>query len=330
MISIIIPVYNVELYLNKCIESVVKSTFANWEVILVDDGSTDSSGEICDAWAEKDSRIKVVHQQNNGVSSARNTGLKCCSGDYVAFIDADDYISEDMYEKLYQKITDTNSDIAVCGYYEENAETKQQKSFLPGKGIYEKSEAVKEYINNGGCHLTIWNKLFKKSICYNSNNQMILFPTDLTIGEDAVWLLNVTMNAKKVICIDEPKYIYIVNRADSAVTKSKRENKIPGCKSRLEASKRGYELLKKHNIDCCYLMYRRCVFSAKDIICAYYLLGNSEETKNWIDVFHTYLSSYKNMIGKHSDRMFILKNTLIYYSIKLHLPSGITKLLLNM
>ena len=100
MLSIIVPVYNVEKYIGKCIESIVNQTYKDLEIILVDDGSTDNSGKICDEWARKDKRIKVIHKKNGGLSDARNAGLDICTGDYIGFVDSDDYIELNMYEDL--------------------------------------------------------------------------------------------------------------------------------------------------------------------------------------------------------------------------------------
>ena len=119
LISIIIPVYGVEEYLNQCLESVVNQTYANLEIILVDDGSKDNCPAMCDGWANKDSRIKVVHKENGGLSSARNAGLDIFTGEYVAFVDSDDYIAQDMYELLYSRAKEGNYDIVDCGYYSE-------------------------------------------------------------------------------------------------------------------------------------------------------------------------------------------------------------------
>ena len=104
MISVIVPIYNVEKYLIKCIESIINQTYKDLEIILVDDGSTDSSGKICDEFATKDNRIKVIHKKNGGLSSARNIGLDICKGNYISFIDSDDYIELDMYEKMIKII----------------------------------------------------------------------------------------------------------------------------------------------------------------------------------------------------------------------------------
>ena len=117
-ISIIVPVYNVERYLGKCINSILNQTFADFELILVDDGSTDRSGYICDDYKKKDNRIKVIHKENGGLSSARNAGLDIAKEKYIGFVDSDDFINKNMYEFLYKDIKVNNSDIAICDYEE--------------------------------------------------------------------------------------------------------------------------------------------------------------------------------------------------------------------
>ena len=114
-VYVIVPVYNVELYLNRCIESIVTQTYTNLEIILVDDGSTDNSGKLCDEWARKDNRIKVVHKKNAGLGFARNTGLDHANGDYVVYIDSDDYVAENMIETLLTALTKNKADTVYCG-----------------------------------------------------------------------------------------------------------------------------------------------------------------------------------------------------------------------
>ena len=118
MISVIVPIYNVEQYLKKCIESIISSTYANLEIILVDDGSTDGSGKICDEFQAKDKRIRVVHKKNGGLSDARNVGLEIARGEFVSFIDSDDYIDSEMFEEVLTQF-DKNTDIVIYGRYVE-------------------------------------------------------------------------------------------------------------------------------------------------------------------------------------------------------------------
>ena len=115
LISVIVPVYKVEAYLDKCISSIVGQTYRNLEIILVDDGSPDNCGAICDAWAEQDSRIKVIHKENGGLSDARNAGMSAATGELLGFVDSDDHISPEMYQLLYERMIADNSDISACG-----------------------------------------------------------------------------------------------------------------------------------------------------------------------------------------------------------------------
>lgn len=115
LISIIVPVYMAEKYLNRCIESILCQTYKNFELILVDDGSPDTSGDLCDYWAGQDSRVKVIHKENGGASSARNCGLKIAKGKYIAFVDSDDWLEPNMYEQLYKLLEENKAQMAICG-----------------------------------------------------------------------------------------------------------------------------------------------------------------------------------------------------------------------
>ena len=125
LISVIIPVYNVEKYLRRCLDSVIAQTYQNLEIICVDDGSIDDSGKICDQYAVRDARIKVIHQENQGLSAARNRGLDAAEGEYIAFVDSDDYILEDMYKKMLDKLLDYSVDLCVCQWQYEFSDGRQ-------------------------------------------------------------------------------------------------------------------------------------------------------------------------------------------------------------
>ena len=125
LISVIIPVYNVEKYLHRCLDSVIAQTYQNIEIICVDDGSIDESGRICNQYAVRDARIKVIHQENQGLSAARNRGLDAAEGEYIAFVDSDDYILEDMYKKMLDKLLNYNVDLCVCQWQYEFSDGRQ-------------------------------------------------------------------------------------------------------------------------------------------------------------------------------------------------------------
>ena len=157
-ISVVVPVYNVEDYLDRCVKSIISQTYENLEVILVDDGSADGSPVMCDSWAQKDPRIKVIHKPNGGVSSARNAALDAATGDFIGFVDSDDWIENDFYELLMKSLAENGSDIAFCGYYvvERSGEKKGYKNLLDSS-ICDRNRYL-YIVGSGGDGGFIWNK----------------------------------------------------------------------------------------------------------------------------------------------------------------------------
>ena len=202
MISIIIPVYNVEQYLNRCIQSILNQTYKQIEVILVDDGSTDRSGEICDSFLS-DKRFKIIHQDNQGVSSARNKGLVASTGEYILFVDADDWLDQEMLAKLLAGIGE--SDLAMCFNYVAN-ETETGDYELIDYWMHDKKEPYKvenlyyEILNKSA---TLWNKLIKREAIED-----LFFHTDMTYGEDSVFLAECLGNVKSAVVVPECLYYY--------------------------------------------------------------------------------------------------------------------------
>lgn len=160
LISVIVPVYKVEEYLRECVDSILAQTYTNLEIILVDDGSPDNCGKICDEYAKKDSRIKVIHQQNGGLSAARNTGLDIATGDYIGFVDSDDYIELNMFEELHNSIKEYNSDMSVCGVKKFELDSR---SFFYGKKCVSKNTFMMELLKETIASYS-WNKLYKKEL----------------------------------------------------------------------------------------------------------------------------------------------------------------------
>ncbi|MBR3469133.1 MAG: glycosyltransferase family 2 protein [Lachnospiraceae bacterium] len=174
MISVIIPVYNVKAYLAEAVESVIHQTYQYLEIILVDDGSTDGSGEICDEYAKKDNRIKVIHQQNKGLSAARNAGLDICQGEIISFLDSDDVFRKDMLEKMYAAMEKTGADIVECGIVRnDGGRYKKQGCFAKGRKrsskesgrleIFDTREALRLKVR-GKIKIAVWNKIYKRKI----------------------------------------------------------------------------------------------------------------------------------------------------------------------
>ena len=207
-ISVIIPIYKTEKLLNKCIKSVVNQTFLNLEIILVDDGSPDNCPQICDEWANKDERIIVIHKENEGVSSARNTGLNVATGNYISFIDADDYIEKDYHEKLINNIIEKNSDISSCGYIFEFGSYSER--MIIDDLCYNNALL---YLLNCKIRPEVHGKLYKASIIGNTR-----FNTAYGYGEDLLFNYEVFKKGLVISQISECMYHYVQNSGNSSTT----------------------------------------------------------------------------------------------------------------
>ena len=203
-ISVIVPVYKVEPYLDKCVSSIVNQTHKNLEIILVDDGSPDNCPAMCDAWAEKDSRIRVIHKTNGGLSDARNAGMAVATGELMAFVDSDDWIAPDMYEYLYQRLAEDNSDIAACGV-QMVWEDKTPSRMLTQEGncVLNQEEAMRAIIEESWLKQPVWYKLYKTALVRD-----ILFPVE-KYHEDVFWSYQAVGSAKKVSVSDHVGYYYL-------------------------------------------------------------------------------------------------------------------------
>ena len=220
LISVIIPVYNAVDCLPFCMDCVTSQTYRDLEIILVDDGSTDGSSDLCDAWANKDTRIKVFHKANGGVSSARNKGLDACNGDYIGFVDADDRIEFTMYEKLARSIESDNScDMACCGYYNYPMDTLVVKIAKGTRKVKPCSpeEAVFYIYEREGYFNAVWNKLFERSVIFK-NQKPVCFNENYYIGEDEVWLAEVLARCEKVAFVPEPLYYWMPQKGSATRT----------------------------------------------------------------------------------------------------------------
>lgn len=209
-VSVIVPVYNVEDQIANCIKTILQQTYENLELILIDDNSSDKSGQICNKYST-DSRVKVIHNiKNYGVSYARNEGLKLASGDYIAFCDADDYYSENYVESMLATALKQNADITICGYYikTNNALTS---SVVTTSRYVVKDEIIKHIALDNEFGGFCWNKLFKRTVLKNKE-----FPVTLDILEDTYFLCDVLQNECKVYYLAEALYYYCY-RSTSAV-----------------------------------------------------------------------------------------------------------------
>ena len=295
-ISVIIPVYNVEKYLKRCLDSVINQTYKNLEIILVDDGSTDNSGKICDEYAKNDKRIIVIHKENGGVSVARNIGLDICTGDYVNFIDSDDWIDLKFFKKLYDNLLKSHADISCCDYIRTEKYKNLKKEFLNYMDYYGENilEVYLEKELTSPC-----NKLYKKELWQN-----IKFPANKT-NEDICTIFKIFLKSKIVIYTEEKLYYYY-KHSDSTI-KSKFSNKNLDL---LDAWQEVVRLSKKYpdNIQrLAKFRLKKAYFSLLGVI-AYYGMENTQENieiKNYI--FKKFKENY----------ILLLKSNLISFNRKI-------------
>lgn len=213
LISIIIPVYNVAPYIREAVESAVNQTYKNLEIILIDDGSTDGSGQICDEYASRDPRITAIHQKHQGVSNARNVGLNLATGDYIAFLDPDDAYDPSFIHCMLGTIRQTKCDIVICkyrGYYTEDKMDTKKGSIRPlsDMGKYDRNQALHELVD-GHFHMAVWNKLYKKELWDKTR-----FRTDLIAASDHLVTFQVFDGCNSVYVIDKPLYLYRMRRGN--------------------------------------------------------------------------------------------------------------------
>lgn len=269
LISVIVPVYRVEKYLERCVKSILSQTYKNLEVILVDDGSPDQCPAICDACAEKDARVKVIHQENKGLSGARNAGIDAASGEYLAFVDSDDYVSPHFIEELYQLLQDTGCAIGQCRF-----------SYVKGDGLVEegdsafciyRGESLMEQLygpeEKATCFVVAWNKLYRAELFKETG---IRYPEG-RIHEDEATTYRLFHEAKKLAFLDRALYGYYTENGGSitSVFSAKRLQWLTSHEERIAFFKKnGYEKLLpaayRKLCDACITFYFRCTEQVKD------------------------------------------------------------------
>ncbi len=221
--SVIIPIYKVEKYLPECVESVLKQTYTDFEVILVDDGSPDSCPQICDDYASKDSRVKVIHKPNGGQADARNVGLENALGDYVCYVDSDDYLTDNNVLQLLADKTESNPDIVHYKFkewfeYDGHIAECRFDYIVPTEGR-SLAEIYCDLIDKDAYYNSAWSKIIRRNLLIDNN---IRFEKGI-VGEDNEWFYHVVMVAKSLILVDEPLYVYR-RRPGSITTTASRKN----------------------------------------------------------------------------------------------------------
>lgn len=247
LISIIIPVWQVEKYLPECLDSVLSQTYNNLEVILVDDGSRDLSGEICDTYAKKDSRIRVIHQKNGGSSSARNNGLSAAIGKYICFVDSDDKLAIDFIEKLYELIQSKGAEIAICNYTNRenelhtNLKNRDNTEVISGDAMLRQWHGKRKSLET-----VVWNKLYDRKL-FNLQLGLSPFPEG-KLHED-IYVSHFWVQKAELIAITYEKLYFYRKRSDSISKETSMENMIQD----LNAQKERMRFFKEYH-------YKRAYF----------------------------------------------------------------------
>ncbi len=221
LISVIVPVYNVEKYLQRCINSLINQTYKNLEIILINDGSEDKSGELCDKYKNIDPRIKVIHKKNQGLGFARNTGLENATGKYISFIDSDDYIKENMLEKMYKYIKSDKSDTVLCNICDIEEEAICIKEDISNNVLLRMIGA--NYSGKNYIGMSVWRGLYSKEII--EDNNIRFYSEREYISEDIIFDFNYYRYSKRVTLLKDYLYIYCTNN-ESSLTKKYKNNRF--------------------------------------------------------------------------------------------------------
>lgn len=265
MISVIVPIYNVADYLNDCIQSILNSTYKDLEIILVDDGSKDNSGQICDKYAAEDVRCKVFHTENGGVSAARNYGLAQATGDFIAFVDGDDFIHPQMYEFLYSALEENpNADFSLCQFISFHVgDTLIQQSFHYSsvkKQAIGKSQMVSRMFgswkDDSVIYIVAWNKLYRSKFLQNLQFE------ECPISEDLIFNTAVSTRMSQAILVDAPLYYY-VQRSGSIIHQGITKKYI----DQIDVYDRCYNLLKTESPELRNVCLQKCIKTILNTLC---------------------------------------------------------------
>ena len=211
LVSVIIPAYNVEQYVERCVYSVTKQTYRNLEIILVDDGSTDCTGIICDKLAKEDNRISVIHKTNGGLSDARNAGIDVSRGEYISFVDSDDYIASDMLEHMMNAMCETDISMVVVGFWKQSGDAREYCGPTTER-VVSSEEALKDIYIGHEIYPASWNKLYRRAL-FNNNR----FAVGM-INEDSEIITKLLMECNRVALVSKPLYIYMIR--EGSITQS--------------------------------------------------------------------------------------------------------------
>ena len=315
LISIITPVYNVEQYLRQCIESIIMQDCQDWELILVDDGSTDKSGVICDEYALKEERIRVLHKENSGQADSRNVALQLAKADLIGFVDSDDWIESDMYSVLYHTLIENQADIAICGYFQDYKDISEASCAIGEVVVYNRDEALKLILEDKVIKSFLWDKLFHRKVITD------LLPKSYYY-EDYATLFKWFINANKIAFCQRPEYHYRQRKGSTDHDADPRKKY-----HFFVAEQERYNYLQKHHL----LLERSKEFAAKVVMTGIQeTKGIARRAKDWEkDLYYIkkirqelqqYLPvDYKELGLKRYIRLWKLQHFLPWYIFSLRL-----------
>lgn len=245
VLSVIVPIYNGETYMSKCLDSLIKQKYKDMEIICVDDGSTDNSLAICERYVESDSRFKIITKANEGVASARKAGMQEAKGEYITFVDSDDWLEEDMYATLMQAAVKNDADIVVCSYfkdYDTYSETMINRlnvsdNIISGEELIRYAFQREDY---RGVAAFLWNKIFRAKLLYNNK---VYIRDDLKRGDDVAFLTEAALLSKRNVYVDIPLYHYV--QRSSSITHRKNKDNLSTLEHILTGYSIAIELLEK-------------------------------------------------------------------------------------
>ena len=304
IVSVIVPVYNAEKYLKQCIDSIVEQTYENLEIILVNDGSLDSSGCICDDFATKDQRIKVIHMENAGVSSARNTGLRISDGKYIMFVDADDKITAECIEILVKAIEQYDVDIAFGkSFTSDYGKGKMEEAI-----VWQNDEALRECLRYCISTFSVWAKLYRKDFIGSTE-----FSTNIKVNEDALFMFELCCKKPKVVNISDEIYYYRPN--ENSVSRSKYSDKFEDI---LSVAERKYQVVKEHFPDLLYLAENTLLKARMNLLKILCVRTRGEKKNLEVELIRYIKKNYKSHIltNKHDDRWIKIIRYNLYYIYK--------------
>ena len=336
-ISVIVPVYKVEKYIDRCVKSLLQQSLKEIQIVLVDDGSPDRCGDICDRYAEKDQRIKVVHKENAGLGFARNTGMEYADGEYIAFVDSDDYISTDMLERLYRFASEENMDAVFCGFTVVTRDNKQMDRLEVRKITYfnnrkEREQyllgmigAEPEYPKDARFTMSVWRGIYKKEVI---DAGQCMFPSERkVVSEDIIFHIQFLNYAERIAILPECYYYYCENQSSLTHTyRADRFEKVLNLIALIDQMMKEYGFQDPGNMNKDRLLLARSRSAIRQICYHQYVLGKKKADKEIYKIMSS--PQLRRCIGEYRCAKLPFAQKCFFYAVKWKSVKG-SKLLIR-